>query len=72
MTDADEVLHQAMLRSKQYICSRLVSVVTRQYFDEWLTHFETDANALAQKITSQRAKLDRQLELLEKNRIHPD
>jgi len=69
ITDANEILHEVSLRSKHYFHDRLVGVVTKQHFNEWLAQFERDANLLVQKITKQRDKLDRQVELLEKNRI---
>lgn len=72
VTDVDEILHKVSLRSKNYFHDRLVSVVIRRHFDKWLTQFEMDANALIQKIVNQRGKLDRQVELLEKNRIKTD
>jgi len=67
VSDADEVLLDVALRSRRYFHSRLVTVVERGHFDQWLAQFESDAKALVQKITEQRSLLDRQVELLEKN-----
>lgn len=69
VTDTDEVLHEVPLRSRHYFHNRLVSVVSREYFNEWLAEFEKNANAVVQKIIAQRDKLDRQVELIEKNYI---
>jgi hypothetical protein len=65
--DADEVLFDVALRSRHYFHNRLVSVVERGHFDQWLAQFESDAKALVQKITEQRNLLDTEVELLEKN-----
>jgi len=71
VTDANEMLYEAHLRSRYYFRNRLVSVITGQHFGRWLSQFESDANALVQKIVTNRDKLDKEVELLERYRSEP-
>lgn len=67
ISDANEVLHEVVLRSKNYFHNRLVTIVTEGYFEKWLTQLEADANAIVRKIVNRRKLLDRQLELLQQH-----
>lgn len=71
VSDAREVLCQVSLRSKNYFHDRLVTIITKQAFGEWLDQLEADTDQLVKKVMSQRKQLDEQVELLRQHRIRP-
>jgi len=71
VSDSSQVLCQVPLRSVNYFYDRLLSVVTRERFSDWLVELEQDAQLLATKIMNQRTKLDSQTALLERYASRP-
>jgi hypothetical protein len=69
VSDTSEILHEVILRSRYYFHDTLVSVVAKQGFERWLTQLESNMTAVVNKIVSQREKLDKQVELLERHHI---